>query len=106
MVVILPHLAPFYGRARDEILARAKLALNVRYYEGGIFPALRAAHCVSNHVPVLSESAIDMPAWNVLEAHYDDLATAAVALISNPTGLEVAAAHAYNAFRDHPMKLP
>ena len=106
VVAVLSHHAPLYGQVRDEVLARAKLALNVRYFEGGLFPALRAAHCVANRVPVLSESAVDMPVWNVLEAHYDDLVTAAVALISDPTKLEVAAAHAYNAFRDHPMKLP
>jgi hypothetical protein len=52
-VVVVP--LRLYGRGRDALLARAKLAINMQFYPEGIFPSLRVAHLVANHVPVLSE---------------------------------------------------
>lgn len=105
VVVTVGHDGP-YGRERDRLLARARLALNVRFYEDGVFPVLRAAHCVANRVPVLSEATPDAPEWSVLEAGLDDLVETTVRLVSDPARLELAAAHAYGLFVSAPLKLP
>ena len=59
VVVLAPGV---YGAERDAVFARARLAINMQYYESGNYPTLRAAHLVANKVPMLSERAPEMPA--------------------------------------------
>ena len=105
-VIVLPYHAPLYGAQRDAILASTRLVLNVRYYENGVFPVLRAAHCVANHVPVLSEETPDAPSWSILEARYETLAQAAADRLAEPEQLALATAHAYDRFVESPLRLP
>jgi hypothetical protein len=99
-VVIVPQR--FYGRQRDAILARAKLALNMLFYEDGVFPALRVAHLVANRVPVLSERCPEQ--WNyVPHCDYESLATTVENAIKY--GPEMAE-HCYRRFVQQPLELP
>lgn len=96
-----------YGRQRDKLLARAKLALNLQYYEDGAWPVLRVAHLVANGVPVLSEAHPDC--WPFIgSVHYDGLVETAVSFIhSLPlSSLLDDARVAYEGFRAMPMTLP
>jgi len=56
-------LSTVYGPERDMILARAKLAVNMLYYEDGTFPVLRTAHCAANSIAAVSEIANAAPTW-------------------------------------------
>ncbi len=99
-VVVVP--ARLYGRGRDALLARAKLALNMLFYPDGVFPALRVAHLVANRVPVLSERALEQWNW-VPHCDYERLAWTVVNAIK--AGPEMAE-HAFTRFTQQPMDLP
>lgn len=76
--LIVASLTGVYGTARDEVIARSKLALNIHFYVPNIFEIVRISYLISNHVPVLSERNADTyisPEWEDLAdwAHYDML---------------------------------
>lgn len=102
VVVIQPGV---YGAERDAVLARSRLALNMLWDDGRIFPALRVAHLVANHVPVLSERARD--GWSfVPTVEYGDLVDAAERAVRDRVAAEDNAAFSYERFRAMPMVLP
>lgn len=101
-VVVVPIRA--YGRQRDALLARAKLALNIRFYEDGIFPVLRTAHLIANHVPVLSETCADVIGSHVW---FDEIVDKAADMVARKDGWRaLVAADDYCAFRAKPLVLP
>lgn len=94
-----------YGFARDAILARAKLALNMLFYEDGTFPALRVAHLVANRIPVLSETCPEE--WNfVPTVAYEDLVDAAEGFIKGGGPFYSLAEDAFAQFKVRPLVLP
>lgn len=101
-------LSTVYGPERDKILARAKLAVNMLYYEEGTFAVLRTTHCVANSVAVVSEAANEAPGWaypapvpyaQLVDACRDLLAGGEEKLVST-------AEEALRRFREHPLRLP
>ncbi len=102
VVAIPPGL---YGAERDAVLGRSKLALNMLFEPGRVFPALRVAHLVANHVPVLSERCRD--GWTfVPTCEYEDLVEVACRIVKDTVRAEDNAAHSYSKFREMPMVLP
>lgn len=101
----VPHVK--YGKERDVYLASSRLALNIQYYEKGVHPVLRSAHCVANGLPVLSETAPEIPDWALLQAPYQDLVERAYGLVTRRREfLDHLAEASYRAFRMCPMVLP
>jgi hypothetical protein len=93
-----------YGRQRDALLARAKLALNMLFYEDGIFPSLRVAHLVANRVPVISESCRED--WSfVPRSTFSTIVDNVVAMFDGDPLYE-RAEHAYECLKARPMVLP
>ncbi len=45
-----------YGLERDAIIARAKVVINLRYYEHGVFEIFRCSHLFANRVCVVNEA--------------------------------------------------
>ncbi len=102
-VVVVPVRT--YGRQRDALLARAKLALNMLFYEDGIFPALRVAHLVANHVPVLSERCPE--GWPFISTcEFTDIVDATERIVRDEQAARENAEYALEAFRAMPMVLP
>ncbi len=102
-VVVVP--VRMYGRQRDALLARAKLALNMLFYAEGIFPALRVAHLVANHVPVLSEGCAE--GWPfVPTCDLDSIVDAAERIVRHRADALDNAAFSYLRFKEMPMVLP
>ncbi len=102
-VVVIPS-GGSYGAARDAVLARSRLAINMLYYEDGIFPALRVAHLVANRVPVLSERCAE--GWEIVPTVlYGGLVDRAIAMLQG-ADLDDAAEAALDAFKKMPMRLP
>ncbi len=102
-VCVVP--AEMYGVDRDKLLARAKLALNMLFYPDGVFPALRVAHLVANHVPVLSEACPE--GWNfVTTCTYENIVKDACELLLRHDLRERHEANAYACFLEKPMVLP
>lgn len=74
-----------YGEQRDALIARAKLVLNVHYYETSIFELVRVSYLLANRTAVVAECHAgtdiepDMRDAVALAA-YDDLAATCVRL--------------------------
>ncbi len=102
-VVVVP--TRLYGRGRDALLARARVALNMLFYQDGVCPALRVAHLVANHVPVISERAREE--WSFIQSTpYDKLVDGVVSFLATDGAARVAADRAYEEFKSKPMSLP
>lgn len=48
-----------YGDSRDRLIARAKIVLNLHYYETAVFEVVRVSYLLANRKFVLSESSSD-----------------------------------------------
>lgn len=59
--LIVERLFGVYGRARDAAVARAKVVLNVHYYDAAVFEAVRVTHLLANGVCVVTEGDADDP---------------------------------------------
>ncbi len=57
-----------YGPARDALIARSNLVLNLHHYPAHLFEAVRVSYLLANHVCVVSERGRDA----ALEAPYED----------------------------------
>ena len=96
-----------YGAERDAILARSKLALNMLFHEGGVFPVLRAAHAAANRLPMLSEQAPAAPFWTTGgRCPYYKLADRCEWLLQRPDLLQELAEETYLTFKAQPLVLP
>jgi hypothetical protein len=64
----------FYGPVRDDAVARAKIVLNVHYYESKIFEAARVSYLLANRAFVITERSEHMP-WHggYVAVDYDQL---------------------------------
>lgn len=78
-----------YGRERDELVARAKVVLNVHTYPTTILETVRLSHLWANGVPVVSELS---PTTEVPDGlgdaarfvPYEQLVDATIALVDDP----------------------
>jgi hypothetical protein len=66
--------APFgaYGKERDALIARAKVVLNMHYYEPGEFEAVRVSYLWANRKCVVSESSPTGPTGGEPYGHLVD----------------------------------
>lgn len=84
--VAAAHMA--FGRQRDELIARARIVVNIHHYASGIFEAVRASYLLANGVPLVSERAAgdevppeyeDAVQWSA----YDELAARCRAVVDD-----------------------
>ena len=54
-------LSDVYGRERDQYIARAKIVLNIHYYDMAIFESARIHYLLNNKVFVVTEQSVDNP---------------------------------------------
>lgn len=96
-----------FGRARDRMIARARVVLNMRYYEDGLFPVLRSAHATANLMPCIAEDSPEIPSWVSRRCGYDDIPTRVAALArASPEHRRAVAHEAREMFRAQPLVLP
>lgn len=97
-----------YGSERDKFIAKARLCLNVHFYENAIFESVRCSYLIHNHVPILSETDGEdsYKLWGVEGAPYVDLVERAVSLLGEPAERALAETEAvqYAALRQIPIK--
>jgi hypothetical protein len=98
------HVFDLYGPERDAFIARAKIVLNVHYYESKVFEIVRVSFLLANQKCVVSELGQD----EVLEAMfregirfvpYDSLAQTCFDLLERPQQRHELAAKGFAAFR-------
>lgn len=78
-----------YGAARDALIARSRLVLNLHFYAAGILEMVRLAYLLSNRCAVLSEPGSEpaLNAWldqGVAFAPYEQLVERARELLADP----------------------
>lgn len=101
--VVLPIV---FGKERDALIARSKLALDMRYYEDGIFPALRSLHLASNKIPVLAETSDEMPPWAIRHVTYNSLVANILSLLHDSEARQRLVQEAFDILQNHPLQLP
>ena len=79
-----------YGAQRDELIARAKLVLNVHFYASSIFEIVRVSYLLANSKAVVAECHDQTEIYPDLRdalrtAHYEGLVDACIELVSNNT---------------------
>jgi len=95
-----------FGAKRDTIYARSKLALNMRYYEDGVYTTVRASHLVANGMPMLSETSPEMPEWAGDHVGVDQLVDAGVQMLKHHEALDEIALELRAVFETKPWVLP
>ena len=97
-----------YGGKRDALIARAKVVLNVHYYEAKVLEIVRLQYLLANQVTVLSEHGADPSEDEELSdavsfAPYDRLVAQGLRLLSSPQEREVLAKNGFDAIRRRPQ---
>lgn len=97
-----------YGAARDALYARAKLVLNVHYYEAKVLELVRLSYLLANKIPVLSERGADAAedatlAEGVAFADYDGLVPKGLELLADPDGLVKLGERGFEAMSKRPQ---
>lgn len=81
--------APFglYGKERDSAIARAKVVVNVHFYETNMFETVRVSYLLSNRVAVVSEESVQIDSDGYTNAvkfvPYNHIVEACVQLVEN-----------------------
>ena len=77
-------LEGIYGAERDAMIARAKLVLNIHYYETSVFESARMVYLLANKKCVLSEDSVDPDfVGGLVFAPYDELVDACRVLLGD-----------------------
>jgi len=96
-----------YGKERDAFIARAKLLLNVHFYDAKVLEMVRISYLLANRCAVLSEYSsdpdeVDALAEGVAFAEYQHLAQRARELIDAPEERERLARRGFEIMRARP----
>ncbi|MET0181745.1 MAG: hypothetical protein ABW199_02545 [Caulobacterales bacterium] len=77
-----------YGAERDQLYARAKIVLNIHYFDAHVFEIVRVSYLLANEICVVSEIGLDQSleapfADSVAFAPYEKLVETCLALLSD-----------------------
>jgi SAM-dependent methyltransferase len=92
-----------YGKDRDDLIARARIVLNIHFYESKVFEIVRVSYLLANSKAVVTEcsSAMDMETGlssAVLSLPYDGLVEGCRSLLQNDTARRALAARGFQWF--------
>ena len=96
-----------YGSARDALIGRAKVVLNVHYYEAKVLEMVRISYLLANHCVVLSEPGSDPLedaafSEGIVFAEYDRLAERACELVQAPDECALVSKRGFELFSARP----
>lgn len=97
-----------YGSARDSLVARAKVVLNVHFYAAKVLELVRLSYLLANRVAVVSEPGSDLAEAEALGdaiafVPYDGLVARCVELVNDPEAAKVLGEHARKTMRARPQ---
>jgi hypothetical protein len=86
-----------YGEARDRLIARSRIALNLHFYEAKVFEVVRVSYLLANRRCVVSERGADPEEERQLEggvafAPYEELVETCARLAADPAARAALAA--------------
>jgi len=78
-------LSETYGQERDQYIARAKIVLNIHYYDMAIFESARIHYLLNNRVFVITEQSVDnpYPKVDMVSVPYENLVNECVKRLSD-----------------------
>jgi len=93
-----------YGAERDALIARAKIVLNLHFYEAKLFEIVRVSYLLANYVCVVSETGLDADLeapflGGVAFAGYGELAQACLRLLGADASRERIAQRGFEQMR-------
>lgn len=99
-----------YGKARDDLIARSKLVLNLHYYDSEIFEVVRVFYLLANSIPVVGEinpSTVVSDVYKnaVYGAPYQDLVKACLRLVNDQVARDLQAKKGLELIKQYPQKL-
>ena len=80
-----------YGAVRDKAISRAKIVLNVHYYDSKVFEIVRVSYLMANCMAVVTEDSPDLPddlRPGLAVAPYGGLVAACKGILANPGRME------------------
>jgi hypothetical protein len=97
-----------YGAERDALIARAKVVVNIHYYQAKVLEMVRISYLLANRCAVLSEPGIDPDENASLEgsvafAEGDELVRRAIALVSDEASRKQLAQHGFEWISARPV---
>ncbi|MBF0627362.1 MAG: hypothetical protein HQL91_03985 [Magnetococcales bacterium] len=101
--LVVKTLFGTYGQERDEVIARAKIIINIHFYDAKIFEIARISYLLSNRKAVVTEKAeqtqidADLHA-GLIAVPYDQLVEACVELLQDNTRREALAQEGFRLF--------
>ncbi len=100
-VGVLPLVG--YGQWRDKYIARAKIVLNLHFYESKIFEVIRCSHLMANKKCVISEfgedKALEEQYYGGINFQpYDSIVASCVELLASPDDRKVVAENGFKVF--------
>ncbi len=98
-----------YGAERDELIARARVVLNLHYYDTRIFEAVRVSYLLANRKAVVAECGpgTEVDDWlrgAACLVEYEALADACEALVGDAGRRRMLEAAGYDAIRQRPIE--
>lgn len=99
----------FYGKERDDLIARSRIVLNMHYYEDAPFEIVRCSYLFSNKIPVVSEMGSDWTSeypfmGGVYFSPYDDLVGNCIKMIRSQDMRDGFAEKGYDLFTKTSME--
>jgi hypothetical protein len=96
-----------YGAARDAVIARAKIVINIHYYEAKVFEVVRVSYLLANRKVVVSERGADRAEEAAFEsavafADYEALVPTCLSLLRDPAARAERAAAGFEAIAARP----
>jgi hypothetical protein len=93
-----------YGTELDDLISRAKIVLNVHYYEAKVFEIVRVSYLLANKKCIVSEKggdeSLEAPLKDgVAFVGYEDLVATCLDLLDSPEKREELAKSGYQAFQ-------
>ena len=97
-----------YGPERDAFVARAKIILNVHFYDARLFEIVRVSYLLANRKCVVSETGSDMTfegqfGSGIAFAPYAALADTCMRLLQNPDSRRAVAEAGFDRFKAMPQ---
>lgn len=99
-----------YGAARDQLIARAKIVLNIHFYDAKVFEIVRVSYLLANQQFVISERGSDVEAEaefveGIVFANYEDLVKNCLDFLERPQDRRQIAATGFDLMSNRPESI-
>ena len=100
-----------WGEEKKDLISRAKIVLNLHYYESALLEYPRIVHLLNNAKFVISETSNDISEYKFLDggivfSNYDNIVDTVVNYISKPEQMRCISERGYQILKAMPTQIP